>query len=198
MYLIAHLEVPGKFATWAKSPKSRQNYPWKRWIPFYRHLFRDKSSPSRGSGIGTARKLFIVHPTCSAAPGHLSFRRKTSPTAFEVKQKNEGICMCLGCFVEASKLQLLWIPRIPGNAALLCLIATASGFHKYTHVLFHRCPIPPLRVIDAAWKDQGSGSTHTKYFHSTLRSVSILYPSHCAWYRLFASTLLPHVKRAFA
>lgn len=69
-----------------------------------------------------------------------------------------------------------------GNPTLLYLTATTLGFHKYTHVLFHKYPIPSLRVIYAAWEDQGPGSTHTKYLHF-ICSVSVLYPPHCAWCR---------------
>lgn len=65
---------------------------------------------------------------------------------------------------------------------LLGILTATLGFHKYTHVPYPKYPTPPWRVIYAAWKDQGSGSTHNKYLHFTC-SVSILYLPHCAWCR---------------
>lgn len=61
----------------------------------------------------------------------------------------------------------------PGNPALLHLTATTLGLHKYTHMLFPKCTVPSLRTIYAAWKDQGPGSTHTNYLHSTLCLSSV-------------------------
>lgn len=60
---------------------------------------------------------------------------------------------------------------------LLGILTTILGFHKHTHVLYHKYPTPPLRVIYAAWEDQGSGSTHNKYLHFI--AVSQFCILHC-------------------
>lgn len=68
-------------------------------------------------GVWNRNCQIAVHPACcwplaSAAPGHLSFMRKTSPTAFEVKQENGGICMCLGCFVGSIQAETPLCPLL--------------------------------------------------------------------------------------
>lgn len=162
--------------------------------PFWRQVVSFK-------GVWNRNFQEAVHPTCcsplaSAVAGHLSFMRKTSPTATEVEQKNWGICMHLGCFVGASKLKLLWLHCWESCITLPdCYYIRLPQIHPYT-LLQASSSISESYLCclerPGIW-------IHTHQLPSLyLQSVPIPYPPHCAWRRHLASTLLPHVKTAFA
>lgn len=132
----------------------------------------------------------------SAAPGHWSSMRKTSPTAFEVKQKNGDICMCLGCFAEASKLKLLCV-----HSWESCITVPDCYCIRLPQIHSGAPSQVPNSISESYWCCLQRSRIWIQRHQLPsfyLQSVSILHPPHCACCRHFASTVLPHVTTAFA